>query len=305
MNRIFSILLIAALSLLGGCVGGDTSEKATVELYFLSSDQSKMVTEKREISPAEEGGWYEAVVNELIKGPVNQEMRRAISKDAELIGVETAGTVVTVNMNQSFNSGNDIERLWSRYTLIGSFCSLPGVDKVKILVEGKELTSISTGEPLGAMGKDDIILGAPQNNNDKQVVTLYFSDNQAMYLLPESRQVSVKEGESLEYAIVNEIIKGPVNSSHLKTVPSETKLLSAETKEKVCFVNLSGDFISKSPGGSASELLAVYSIVNSLCELEQVDKVQFLIEGKKIEVFGHMIFNETFSENKNILKTSE
>lgn len=302
MKKIILLCILTCAALLAGCVGNNTAEKESVDLYFLSADQSRMVAEKREIQAESENDRYNAVVQELLKGPVNPELKRALHEGTRLLGVETVGTVITVNMNEVFNSGSDIERLWSRYTLIGSLCSLPGVQKVKILVEGKELTSISSNEPLGAMGKDDIVLDGTQNTKDQQVVTLYFSDHEAMYLVPESRKVSVKEGESIEKVIVNELIKGPSNPNNLKTLPAEVKVLSVETKEKVCFVNLSQDFINKNAGGSTGETLAIFSIVNSLCELEQVDKVQFLIEGQKLETFGHSIFNEPFSRNEDLLK---
>lgn len=36
----------------------------------------------------------------------------------------------------------------------------------------------------------------------------------------------------------------------------------------------------KHTGGEREELLTIYSIVNSLCKLDQIDRVQFLVEGK-------------------------
>jgi germination protein M len=86
------------------------------------------------------------------------------------------------------------------------------------------------------------------------------------------------------------------------TIPSEVKLINIETKEGICFVNFSEDLITKHWGGTAGEIFTIYSIVNSLTELDYIDKVQFLIEGKKQETFTHMIFNEPFERDESLIK---
>ena len=106
----------------------------------------------------------------------------------------------------------------------------------------------------------------------------------------------------MEMRIIKDLLKGPVNPTLMKTIPGETKIISVETKEGVCFVNLSQEFKSRHTGGSAGEMMTVYSIVNSLTELENVDKVQFLVEGQKLEVFIHMIFNEPFVRDPELIQ---
>lgn len=58
---------------------------------------------------------------------------------------------------------------------------------------------------------------------------------------------------------------------------------------------MSGDFVVKHTGGSVGEWFTIYSIVNSLTELDNIKKVQFLIEGEKQQDFkGHMDFSKPF-----------
>ena len=66
-------------------------------------------------------------------------------------------------------------------------------------------------------------------------------------------------------------------------------------------MNFSQEFVSKHSGGSAGEYMTVYSIVNSLTELEHIQKVQFLVDGNKLEVFKHMVFNEPFERDASII----
>lgn len=294
MKKIISVIL--ALFMLAGCTKVNLTKTKTLELYFLSIDGSKIVFEERNVS-AEDSELLQVTADELLKGPLSADHKRIIPQGTKVISTILKGTVAEVNFSKEFDEGTMGERLMSRYTAIYTFCALPGIKKVKLLVEGKDLYNLSTGEVLEPIGSEELSFKSPIDD-DKIVVTLYFSDKNALYLIPETRRIEIKEGEKLEEVVVKEIIKGPMDSSKLRTVTEDVKVLSAETKEDVCFVNLSQEFVIKNTGGSTKEMMAVYSIVNSLCKLDKVKKVRFLIEGETVESFGHFTFNEPFSEDK-------
>ena len=58
------------------------------------------------------------------------------------------------------------------------------------------------------------------------------------------------------------------------------------------------------PGGSSSEMLTVYSIVNTLVfNIDGIKKVQILIEGQTIDtIAGHMDCRQPFASNIKIIK---
>ncbi|MGO0122773.1 GerMN domain-containing protein [Desulfothermobacter acidiphilus] len=122
----------------------------------------------------------------------------------------------------------------------------------------------------------------------KRQVTLYFADREAQHLVPEVREVEVGD-HPLEQVVVEELIKGPTDPSLCPTIPAGTKLLSLEVKDGVAYVNFSSQFKQQHSGGSAGELMTIYSVVDSLARLGTVHKVQFLLEGRKEEsILGHM-----------------
>ncbi|MEW6183192.1 MAG: GerMN domain-containing protein [Bacillota bacterium] len=122
----------------------------------------------------------------------------------------------------------------------------------------------------------------------KERVTLYFGDNQAMYLIPETREVA-KGNQTIEEIIVDQLIEGPRNSELTGTIPDSTKLISVQVVDRVAYVNFSKELQTKHWGGSAGETMTIYSVANSLAKIEGIDKVQFLIEGKKLEsLAGHI-----------------
>jgi len=122
----------------------------------------------------------------------------------------------------------------------------------------------------------------------KEIVTLYFGDKDAMYLVPETRNVDKKDG-TLEAAVVEELVKGPEKKGSIPTIPEGTRVLSVTVVNGVAYVNFSKEFQTKHRGGSAGEIMTIYSVVNTLTEIPGVEKVQFLLEGDKLEsILGHM-----------------
>lgn len=129
------------------------------------------------------------------------------------------------------------------------------------------------------------ISSKPAATNTK--VTLYFSDKSAMYLVPEERDIT-KGTETLESAIISELIKGPNDANLSRTIPEGTKLLSVSVLDGTAYVNFSKELKTKHSGGSAGETMTIYSVVNSLAVLPGIKKVQFLLEGDKLDsIFGN------------------
>ncbi|NMB27096.1 MAG: GerMN domain-containing protein [Tissierellia bacterium] len=151
----------------------------------------------------------------------------------------------------------------------------------------------------------DIIETTPKTNekNEKEVI-LYFAnkeyietgDENLEQLVPEKR--IVKYGDiSLEEAIIKELMKGPENDKLNTVIPTTIKLINVEVSDSIAFVNFAQEGLY---GGSMEEDFTISQIVNSLLELDNVDKVQFLIDGEKAEsLMGHFDVQEPFEIIEN------
>jgi len=144
-------------------------------------------------------------------------------------------------------------------------------------------------------------------------VSIYFanySDNQE-YLEPEIRKVS--RDSDFYKSIIEELIKGPSDKELYPTIPSDTKVNSVTVKEGLAIVDFSKEIITnveEIPHSSTTETLAIYSIVDTLTNLDEITKVKITVEGKDsglidgfyIEDFwGHIGIYETFSRNEEII----
>jgi germination protein M len=144
-------------------------------------------------------------------------------------------------------------------------------------------------------------------------VSIYFarySDNQA-YLDPEIRKIS--KDTNFYKSVIEELIKGPVNKELYPTIPSDTKVNFVTIKNTVATVDFTKEIITNAeqiPHSSTTEILAIYSIVNTLTNFEEIKEVKITVEGKDsgqidgllIEDFwGHIGIYETFGRDEETI----
>ncbi len=137
---------------------------------------------------------------------------------------------------------------------------------------------------------------------EKKIVTLYYANSNADKVVAEKREVEISIGTQIEKLVFEELQKEPKSEGLHAAIPKGTKLLSASTEGGILTLNLSREFVDNSPGGTAGELMTLYSIINTMTELPDIKKVQFLIEGQKEEIYIHAIFDEPFVRNEEIIE---
>lgn len=107
---------------------------------------------------------------------------------------------------------------------------------------------------------------------------LYFSKPQGLYLGTEKRKFTKRK--PIAYQVVSAVICGPQSDKLTNSIPKGTKLLTIRLLKDVAYVDLSEEF-STNIVDKRQEVLALYSIVNTLTGLPGIERVQILISGKR------------------------
>ena len=104
----------------------------------------------------------------------------------------------------------------------------------------------------------------------------------------------------MEKLVCEQLIAGPLVYGACAVTDPGVGLLSVSTKDGICYVNLNKDFLTKY--GKLTDEVILYSFVNSLTELSNVNKVQFMIDSETEISFGdHSYLNEAFERNLEIV----
>lgn len=128
-------------------------------------------------------------------------------------------------------------------------------------------------------------------SQDDFPVYVYFADAKNKFLIGEERSGVVPDDPvSFCRLIIEDLIKGP-RSNLTVTLPPKIGLRAVYiTPDKTAYVDFTEEIATEHSGGVASELMTIYSIVNSLIlNVSDVDQVKILIEGEEAETLaGHI-----------------
>ena len=137
------------------------------------------------------------------------------------------------------------------------------------------------------------------NAYERTELTLYFTDANGTLLYPEKRSVMHNVNTSVERVIIEELISGPEQPGLMPTLNSDIKILNVSVNENVCYVNFDAAFLNNSL--EVKELIPIYSIVNSLCAISNVNKVQLTVNGSSDVMFRDVIsLNTQFERNLDL-----
>ena len=162
----------------------------------------------------------------------------------------------------------------------------------------------SVQSPLeGQKAEDHLRQSMPAN--ERPVVHLYFADTSQSFLTAESRAMALPDGV-VEGAkvMIQALIKGPT-ASLTRTLPKETELQAFYlTKDGVAYVSFNKAISENHPGGSLTELLSIYSLVNTLSlNIPEIEAVKLLIDGREAKTLaGHIDLQYPFRPDLLMIK---
>ena len=138
--------------------------------------------------------------------------------------------------------------------------------------------------------------------------TLFYAAADGQALVPVRREVPLAEGVIPQGREILMMQLQAAPSPYVSAIPAGTMLRAFYVTERGdAFVDLSGEVSSKHPGGSFTELLTVYAIVNAVtANLPTIQRVQILIDGKEAETLaGHVDLRRPLVRDVTLVRESE
>ena len=274
-----------------------TDSGEAVELYYMTTDGTMKPTEK-EIAQQNREDTLLTTLHTLQNGPKTEGAIACMPTDIQIKQVALVNDVAIVDVSSAYHKMKDTEEVICRSAIVWTLTSLDFVKGVSLTVDGVPLRS-NSGKEYGVMDRNKVIINGEisAETTEYAILSLYFANSTRTDLATEERVVEVNANQAREKTIVEQLIEGPRMEGLQRTLPAETKLRDVTTtSDGTCYVDLSQDFVTKHTGGAMDEVLTVYSIVNSLCELEHIKKVQFLVGGEKLENYkGSLEFKTPFT----------
>ena len=301
------ILLIAAAVIAAGVIGivkyiswDRSTPKAQVDLYFMNSDGTGIEAEARSIRYHNENELIQNTMAQLLKGPSGSKRGAIIPKGTSINHILLNSNNITVDFSKEFITGDSTRNILAVYAVVKTLYSTGAAQLVEVTVNGDPVTD-SAGNELGFISALDINLESEEYFSEMREITLYFG-GAGNKLYRERRTVKVTDQQPIEQYIINELIKGPSDGALHSLLSKKTVLLSVDVEGGSCYLNFKSGFLKDNSGSPEHEELVIYSIVNSITELEDIARVQFYMDGKRVESFGSVRIKDHMSRNEDLIE---
>lgn len=294
---------LLGMSLFGCGKKSDASQEGTIKVYYVNSSETGIVS--KDYALKADKGDTEAAINELIEVlgtmPDRLQYEAPLSGDINLIGYSINDKLLNLNFGAGYMQlGRTIEIL-DRAAIVRTFTQLDDIEYVNFQVEGTPITD-HYGNIIGNMSADTFIynVGNEINTYEKVELRLYFANEDGTKLVPVFRSVVYNSNISMEKLAVEQIISGPNTDIAYPTVSKDAKIKSINVKDGVCYIDFESDF--QSSVNSVTAEVAIYSIVNTLTELPNINKVVFSVNGQSTFTFMDFMISGAYERNLDILE---
>ncbi|SKC92810.1 GerMN domain-containing protein [Maledivibacter halophilus] len=174
-----------------------------------------------------------------------------------------------------------------------------GIYTLKIYSTGEAFKSISPYEiSANYLGNFTYIPAKNDVEDGHMYLTLYFPDKNYEHLVPVSRKLPYTN-KTIRTSIDN-LLLGPNSSLGLSSGSPIPDIPRVWVRNKIAYLNLPND-IGKYGQTSAQAIFAVDTFVSTLTNLNGVDKIKFLQNGRtpSSELFHGLNIEESFEKNKS------
>ena len=303
-------LLLCLLLLIVGCIGCGSRKPengSIYTIYHLNHDQTGLgMQEYTTQTPQDDKDTLlEELVDALSQTPDKLEYYPPLSGRVHLLDYHTEEDQVTMEFDSQYKELPATTEILVRAAVVRTLTQVEGISYVSFIVQGEPLVD-NLGNVVGIMSADQFIDNAGDEINayEQAELRLYFADETRTRLVAANRTLRFSSNISMEKLVVEQLIKGPENLELYPTINPETKIVNVTVKDGICYVNLSEAFLTQTY--QVTPEISIYSLVNSLVELPNVNKVQISVNGETSVTYQESISLTTvFERNLDLLNSGK
>lgn len=228
----------------------------------------------------------EVLLEGLLAGPRSELLRGTLPGGTTLLSAEVEGSRALVDFSAAYSTLSGVRLTLADYAVTLTLTQLPEITSVKITVQGQELAY----RDKQVFTARDVLLSSEEDVVGTVEASLYFL-NEEGGLSEERRTLDLYEGDTQAAAVIRALEGAPETKGLATALPEGFRVRSVWQEEDTCYVNLSSALM----GGLAEDPplgTALQSLRQSLCSLDVVSEVRFLVDGEFEERYGSVDLSE-------------
>lgn len=290
-----------------GCGEKTDKQLMSYQVFYINSDGSGLTGKTYQLKDAKQD--LVSVIKELIirlQTPQEESLKSPIDEGIQVVDYQIKENQLSVYFSAGYNNKSGLDEILSRAAIVKTLCQIQEIEYVEFYVEDQPL--MLSGNAVGLMSQESFVDELnPQDQKQSKETVLYFANKQGNRLKKITTDITYNAVEPIARLLVEQLIAGVSSIQNIdetklqSAVPSKTTLNNLTIRDNICYLDLSRDFEQQDPNVS-SEVI-VYSIVDTLCELPEVTKLQFSVDGEQKEKYGDLEgFNKPLERNLDLLE---
>lgn len=304
MRKILSLLLICVIMFSQVSCKNESSNGSS-KIYYVNTDKTGITPVDYDFKEKDTKKQIDEAIEMLSQNTDDIDYVTTIPSGVKLDHWELNDGALLLYFLGDYDSLDIYTGILVRAAIVKTLVQIENVKTISFYINNQPLTD-SNGEAVGTMTADAFIEDFGQETDAllSTNLTLYFASADGMSLVPETRSVYYSSNLSAERLVIEQLLKGPDNKQLLSSIPDATKLNSISiTENGVCIVNFDATIESTMSG--VTENVTLYSIVNSLTELDSVKQVQILVNGSTPRISNVDVdLSSAISRNEDIINTN-
>lgn len=310
-KRIIPVFALFCLILLAvsACRKGEEKNGTVYKIFYVNDDNTGVLSYDYETESTDTDVVLQELLDQMETMPERLEYHPPLAGSFRLIAYMLSDGQLFLDFSEEYKNQEIITEILIRAAIVRTLTQVRDVQYVSFSVEGQPLTDAS-GNVVGVMNKDTFINNAGNeiNTYEKVKLRLYLANESGDGLTEVTRTRVYNSNISVERLIVEEIIAGPAendagigNRAAYPVINPETKVVSVNIRDGICYVNLDGSFLNQIY--NVTPEVTVYALTNSLVELSNVNKVQISVNGEtNINYRESISLSTMFERNLDLVK---
>lgn len=300
MKKWISLLLTAALLLcLFGCGNDQIQDPGSfyyrrTEAQFSGSD-GIIAPEVREMKSLR--GDIDAILRSYLSGPQSPGLESPFPRDTEILSWKSIGTSLHLNFSDTFAQLSGVDLTLACACIAKTCLELTDATIIRIRANG----ALLNGSTYVVMDEENLNLMDDSLDKLRTDLILYYTDSQRRYLIGHNVSVNLANHDNVISFLLEQLLTAPDGMGLVSPLPSGTRLLSCRVSDGVCTLDLSQEFEQNAFPQSYAQRTTLLSIVNTLTQLEEVERVEFYLEGNLMARYQELNLSKALVYDESII----
>ncbi len=256
-----------------------TQSRTEFTVYYTDRQRRYLIAQEITVNLATEDDLIACLIEAMMTPPEGSNLYSALPSETQLLDYSVDDGLCTVNFSPEFERSG-----WSRVeaqrltllSVVNTLTQLEEITQVEFCTEGNLLVQYQLLTISGPFLREESAIGPVRTGMNEFDATLYLCNGSEQYLAAVPTRLRQSAAISQPETVVEALLSFEAVNGFYSSIPEGTRLLGVQLRNGICYIDLSGEFLS-----SEEHLLSsVHSIVASVCALDDVYSAQITVEGR-------------------------